>query len=354
MKWAAILVFLFFTSEFGFSLFQGQGDGGSRDPASLQFLGGFGGDSKCDSIYHLVCSRPGVSRDLSGNVRPDSAGTDEAVKMRAALIERHPRWSEAQVNEELVQEIYEPKRRDRVIAAYTWVLQSLSRYIDRQPDAILTQVEKFRLKSRLSKVRLVLPPPASVYADDPNMLVMNDVYYERGPEDRLKLKVGGGFILSSKSWFNLVFTIAHELAHSVDPCELRAIRFFLPAYDRLEACFIQSGLVRTHRSRQVCAEHDQFSEAFSDWLAVQVAVDSLNHYSTEFDHSSILNAARNSVRDLCEQEAFESDTTFHPPPQVRIELIYGRNPEIRQLLGCSPTPRAEAYCDFAYQFLSEK
>jgi hypothetical protein len=101
------------------------------------------------------------------------------------------------------------------------------------------------------------------------------VYYERFADGRMRLRVGGAYLLSAKSWFNLVFTLAHELGHAIDPCELRVARLPLPAYDRLGACLLADGLVASRETRAECGQDDQLSEAFSDWLAVQVTADVL-------------------------------------------------------------------------------
>jgi hypothetical protein len=49
-----------------------------------------------------------------------------------------------------------------------------------------------------------------------------------------------------------------------------------------------------------------------------------------------LSAVTNSVRDLCEEEGVDDlDEEFHPTPEVRIAKIFGHNPVLREVLGCT-------------------
>ncbi len=213
---------------------------------------------------------------------------------------------------------------------------------------MFSQHEKQTLKKRIYKVKLELPPPATVYSDEPDLFTKNDLYYERISSGSLRLRVGGAYLFTVQSWFNRVFTLAHELAHSIDPCELRNIHFSLPAYDRLSACLMSQKIISVTKNRSECAENDQLSETFADWIAVQITSKALKKFATEFDHEQILHAVTNSVKDLCEQEEFlnEMDNTLHPRPEIRIEKVFGLNPIIQEILGCQPSTSAEVYCDF--------
>ena len=163
----------------------------------------------------------------------------------------------------------------------------------------------------------------------------------------MRLRVGGAYIFIAKSWFNLVFTLAHELAHSIDPCEMRSIRLSFPAYDRLTACFLQNGMIKTFKIRKECGQNDQLAETFADWIAVEVTAEALATFSTEFRGPQVINAARNSVRDLCDQDDDdELDMFLHPSPRIRIEKIFGSNSKIRNLLGCHPTLFKPSECSF--------
>ncbi len=303
----------------------------------------------CHSLYKVVCARRGVTRDPTGSVRPDVDGELLALRAYEEIIRQHPDWTSEQVDEELVQRIYTPPVRARIESTFRLVRNSLEQFIDHQPDGVFTASERKLLKKHLRAVELQLPPPASVYADEPDLLTKNDVYYERLRDGRTRLRVGGAYFFTSRSYFNLVFTLGHELAHSIDPCELKiTAQAVLPAYERLSACLIRKGTVALRPDRTECGKNDQLSETFADWFATQVTAEALRRFSTEFHGQQLLNAATNAVRDLCEPEngvGDELDLEFHPSPQIRIDRILGDNTQVRDVLGCAPRPASEV-CSF--------
>ncbi len=306
----------------------------------------------CKDFYKQVCqfknSLQGDGRDPTGLVHSDVEGERTAEGFLKDIIEKHPDWNSDQVDDELVKRIYTPERRARIEAAYHWVEYRIERFIDSQPEHVFTLREKKEIKSRLRKTELQLPTTAALYSDEPDLFTKNDVYYERTPDGQMRMRVGGAYLFTAKSWFNIVFTLGHELGHSIDPCEIRQARLSYPAYDRLTACFLRTGVVKTSKLRTECAENDQLSEAFADWIAAKVSAEALKNFSNEFHGPQLVNAAENGVRDLCEQEDSadpgELDEDDHPSPRVRIERIYGSNPDIRNLLGCEKT--SADYCSF--------
>jgi hypothetical protein len=309
----------------------------------------------CNHLYRTVCQKRGETRDPTGVVRPDVDGEIQALRTYEEIIHQHPDWESEQVDQELVNTIFTPKRRARVESAYHWVEHVMEQFINRQPESVFTRSEKKQLKQRLRKTELQLPPPVSMYADEPDLFTKNDVFYERMLNGQMRMRVGGAYLLNAKSWFNLVFTLGHELGHAIDPCELRAARLAIPAYDRISACFLAHGLTAARTTRRECGENDQLSETFADWMAVQMVSEALRSFATEFHGNQLVSAASNSVRDLCEQDetgADELDLEFHPSPEVRINQIFARNPGIREVLGCTAlTPENDPYpeyCGFNY------
>lgn len=290
----------------------------------------------CQNFYRLVCQNPGETSDPTGVVTPDFEGEKQVLRIYADIIQKHPDFSLDQVNEELAQQIYQGRRRVRIESGFRWVKTTLEKFIDRQPSTVFTATEKQQLKARVKKTQLELPPPASIYADEPDLLKKTEALYERTASGETRLRIGGAYLFIAKSWFNVVFTLAHELGHSIDPCEVRYAGFAFPAYDRLTACFLQQKLIDTRATRSECGRDDQLSEIFADWLAAQITTEALKAFSFEFQGPQLINAVRNSVRDLCDQDddEFESDLTYHPSPKVRIDKIFGENPEIRKLLNC--------------------
>jgi len=316
---------------------------GTRKPGATQNL--------CDNFYPVICAGSSVSKDPTGSVRPDIEGEVQALRLYEQVIHQNPTWTSTQIDEEISNLIYTPRKRQRLQGAFEWVEGAVLRWVERQPYTVFSEKEKKTLKKRIKRLELDIPPPASIYADEPDLFTKTGVFYERLSDGRLRLRVGGAYLFSTDSWFNIIFTLAHEFAHSIDPCELRNAHISIPAYDRLTACFLHSKLIATRKSRSECGENDQLSETFADWIAVQISGEALRKFATEFDSVQLLQAAANSVRDLCEQEDSlrETDMAFHPSPQIRIDQIFGRNPEIRELLGC---PIAEvshsSYCTFEW------
>ena len=174
----------------------------------------------------------------------------------------------------------------------------MEKWVDKQPKTVFNAREKRTLKSRLRRTNLELPPK-TLYTDSPDVYTKSDVFYERTASGAMRMRVGGAYLLSVKSWFNLIFTIAHELGHSIDPCEMRVNRVLIPAYDKVSACFVEQGFIHTGKDRVECGEHDQLSEVFADWVAVQIVAEGLKSYANEFRGPQLVNAALNSVRDLC-------------------------------------------------------
>jgi hypothetical protein len=325
-------------------------------------------DDPCRHLYHLICSKTGITRDPTGLVRPDIDGEKMALQIYESIIHDHPDWNSDQVNEQLVRQIYTRSNVDRIESAHHWVRNVMEQIIDSQPDRVFNANEKKILKSRLNRTELQMPIPVSAYEDESYLLTKNDIFYERTMDGKMRLRVGGAYFFTARSWFNQVFTLGHELAHSIDPCEIRSARISIPAYDRLSACFMDRGLVAVRRGRSECGENDQLSETFADWFAVQVTAEALRGFSLEFHGPALLSATTNAVRDLCEQDEPDmvEDTEFHPSPRIRISRIFGRNPGIREILGCpidsaptqpvvmppaalpSPIP-FQPYCSFNYQ-----
>lgn len=322
----------------------------SRSPSSTHPL-----QDPCNQLSKLICSQTGVTRDPTGSVRSDIDGEQMAIDLFSKIAQENPDFTPEQVNEKLADEIYTPRNRARIESAFRWVRHSIETFIDSQPDSTFNHWEKHQLKHRLKQIELQLPPPVSVYADEPDLITKNDVYYERLPDGKMRLRVGGAYFFTARSWFNTVFTMAHELAHGIDPCEVRSARLAFPAYDRLSACFMQQKLVALRKNRFECGANDELSETFADWVAVHVTAQTLRTYSTEFHGNALMNSMINSVRDLCETpESLQDVDGYHPPAPVRIDKIFGRNPEIREILGCEANPNAMTYCSFDFRIGNSK
>lgn len=305
--------------------------------------------SICKTMYPVACQGWGQTRrDPTGVVRPDVEGERIVASMYEEIVNKHPDWRAEQVDDELSRTVFTPERRGRIEAAYHWVQYHIEHFIESQPEAVFTIREKKLLEQRIKNTMLDTPPPASVYADEPDLLTKNDVFYERTTDGKMRMRVGGAYLFTAKSWFNMVFTMAHELGHAIDPCETRIARLSFPAYDRLTACFLKTGLVAMTKNRYECSENDQLSETFADWIAAEVTSEALKSFATEFHGTQLVNATTNAVRDLCEEDdSGDLDEVNHPSPRIRIDKIFGQQPAIRTILGCAATPQsATSYCSF--------
>ncbi len=302
----------------------------------------------CDDFYKLVCHKKGEISDPTGSVRSDVEGERAVLQIYRDIIQKHRDWEMEKVDQTLVEQVYTKKQKSRIESAYHWVQHTLEKWIDRQSDRVLTPQEKHLLKSRIRKTKLQLPSPSSMYTDEPDLLTKNEAYYERTQDGELRLRIGGAYVYIAKSWFNIVGTLAHELAHAIDPCELKAAQLTIPAYQRLTACFFKTGWLALRKDRIECGANDQLSEIFSDWVAAEVLAEALKLYGTEFHGQQLINAARNSVRDLCdpEDESTELDLEFHPSSHIRIQKVFGEHPRVQGILGCSPKAETFTYCTF--------
>lgn len=291
----------------------------------------------CQNLFALVCSSRGIIRDPTGAVLPETEGELQALRIYENLIRQNPDWTSEQVDQALVREIYTQKRRDRVIQAQTWVKSALLTWIQHQPESVFDPREKILLTTRVKKTELDLPSETSAYPEQPDMLTSTAVVYERLDNDSTRMRVGGAYLLTAKSWYNLVFSLAHEFAHSIDPCELRMQQISLPSYDRLKACFISQEIVFTPKTRSECTENDQLSEAFADWVAAQITSQALEIYAKNYTPEQRSAAIINAVRDLCdpEESLAETDTEIYPKPETRITGIFGKNPRLKLFLNCS-------------------
>jgi hypothetical protein len=235
-----------------------------------------------------------------------------------------------------VKKVYTAKRTTRIKGIFENARTSLSRFIESQPEATISSAEKQELLARLAAVKLELPPPAAVYSDEPDLFTRNDVYFEETSDGKVRIRVGGALFFTIRSHFNLAFTMAHELAHSIDPCELRARGISVRAYDTLAQCFGTPPEAMEHE----CSSRGKLPEIFADWAATEVAADMLLESSTKFTAPQLRSAVFSTMRDLCREE--DDDPTeieaglaaSHPTVAYRMNRIFGDNPRIRTFLGC--------------------
>ena len=292
----------------------------------------------CRDLHAFICStRRGT--DPTGAVRHDAEGEVETLRIYENLIRRNRRLPMESIEELLVKRIYTPARTRRVREIFETARERLVRFIDYQPFQSLSMEEKARLKARVTRAQLQLPPPASVYADEPDLFTRNDVFYERSGVDNIRIRVGGALLFTVQSRFNLAFTLAHELAHSIDPCELRSLGMETKFYTPVVGC-----LAAVESIESACNSSGVLAESFADWVATHIVAEILEEMAPKYTPTQVRSALYNSVRDLC-QEDEELLTgpqvglsASHPSNANRVNHIFAAHPGIRRLLGCAEAP----------------
>lgn len=302
-------------------------------------------EAYCNNAHTATCKGAWPSRDPTGIVRADVTGEVRALRYMRNLIRENPSWTSEQVQERLAEIIYSEKRRQRVQEGFLWVITAFKKFINEQPESAFSLEEKQAIVERLSRLTLELPPPASVYADAADLITKNTVYYERTPSDELRLRMGGAYLLSTTSWYNIVFTFSHEIAHAIDPCEAKQAGIFPAAYQGLVDCFVEGGWVSAERSS--CGPDEQISEVFADWVAAELVGRAIAENSHNYSAEQKTKAAINATRDLCEQAPAADliSLKFHQSPEFRVGTIMGENPMVREALSCPPRHKA-SYCHF--------
>jgi hypothetical protein len=290
----------------------------------------------CEDFYSTICKSNEIVTDPTGSVQPDIRGEVEALRLYETILHQHPDWTNEQVEEELVSRIYTPRRKKMLLDTYQWIQKRMIRLFEKESQFVVSSENKKEIIQRLQNISLEVPPPVSLYANERDLFTKNDVYYETLSENRRIIRVGGAYLLSAKSWFNRVFTIAHEMAHAIDPCELELSNIWVVGYQKLTTCFSDEKVLSASEIREGCGKSNLIGEAFSDWLATQITVQALEMYSNRFrGKEELYNSVINSVKDLCNQEGWlVASSDSHPNPKIRIEQIFGTHPGLLALLGC--------------------
>lgn len=298
----------------------------------------------CRNPYGTTCSTPWPSYDPTGKVQPDVTAEVLALRHLRDLIRKNPSWTSSQIEEELALKLYTPKRRAYIEDAFNWVTKNMALYIEQKSNGSFSPEERESLVRRISEIELEIPPPAQVYSDAPELLTKNTIYYERTADGRLRLRIGGAYLLNATSWYNLVFTFAHEVAHAIDPCETKHAHITPRAYEALVSCFVKVGWVQSDRAH--CGQGEQISEVFADWMASEIAARAIKARGSQYTETEKVKAAINLSRDLCEQSTSPDSLSMmsHQNPRTRIESILGRNPSLRESLECGNESRRRRYC----------
>ncbi len=286
------------------------------------------GASACKSFEKRFCGED-AEPDPTGEVLSE----EDAELEVQLLIQERPDW---------ISRVYSTERIRRILEVERWVRKRLLGWISQQhSEGYLSLRDRNELLGRIQSTKLEFPDPRRGFPGEPELLLEHGAFFEqgiRGGKSFRRIRLGGPFVLGTSSRFNLAFTLAHELAHSIDPCTLRTSGWTPPALERLSACLLDQGLVELGDQRRECILHDQLSETFADWLATELLAQALEDWGSDYPEPQRWAAVGNSVRDLCEAPDLageKNDSAWHPSARVRIERILGGHPRIRQYLGCA-------------------
>jgi hypothetical protein len=193
-----------------------------------------------------------------------------------------------------------------------------------------------------------------------------------------------GYVLQSTSVFQIVTSIAHELTHSLDPCNINRgpqdVGFHYTNSDDLKKSEAEnpfSNVVQCLRSpdsihavnllieypklaselapkptagsepapplKPSLCSYDQITESFPDWMAGEVLPRYIErHY--QLTQEQYQTGYGNTRRLICgDQKTNPNHPDPHPLIKDRINRIFLPNPHIRAQLGCTAPPTAK-YC----------
>ncbi len=192
---------------------------------------------------------------------------------------------------------------------------------------------------------------------------------------------GNGFLFKSSSEFMMVYFVAHEIAHSMDPCNIGASKDFPFEYDYQSVLKVEdlekqnpfSNVISCLRTEQSVGAkyrkyddflsfkksmedaglpvgnnpfciHDQITESFADWMAGEVLPEYVVRHFSALSQSQRLNGYANTTRLMCKAIAPQNGYDDHPDTQARLERILMANPKSRELVGCGPPRNDLHYC----------
>lgn len=184
-----------------------------------------------------------------------------------------------------------------------------------------------------------------------------------------------GLLLRGQSDFHLMFVIAHELSHSIDPCGIQdsyneSIQNFSDeikmaekqyALPNLIKCLRDSDSIEASRKEKklwdlfdkktkskVFCQNDQIGESIADWFSMEVTSSYIESKFPQLTKPEALSAISNIWKPLCQDSDQSHDAksfNVHPPDEDRVNRLFLANPKIRQFLGCNNILPKYGYCN---------
>jgi len=201
----------------------------------------------------------------------------------------------------------------------------------------------------------------------------------------------GGYLGNNFSDFKIARTIAHELAHSIDPCRIESAPEGMKiSYTnkkdlaKMEDEYPIKGLIACLRSEKSImatrqpqspknsesatsssekkttdnketadkpysfCDGDQITESVADWFGDEVLVEYISQNYPELTTEQWQNGASNVFRQVCTPpSASDVQTPYdhHPEVQARIDRLLLVNPSLRKKMGCTKSHSKFIYCD---------
>ncbi|WP_413584669.1 hypothetical protein [Bdellovibrio sp. HCB274] len=315
-------------------------------PTAERTPAGKASDLFCSKGYETICKSPPVA-DPTGETSLDYRGEIRALRILRRIVRSNPGWTTEQIENELVQQIYTEPRKQNLIRIFETVRGQMLEYVHQQPARVFSDYDKSVLEQRIRQVQLDLPVNRETYSDATDLYTKSEIYYESNNEGLMRIRVGGAYVLNTTSEFSIVFTMAHELAHAIDPCSLKSAQINYRAYDELVGCFVDSQWIT--REEAQCGNKDKTSEVFADWMGAEILARSIKN-RPNYSLQDKVNASINAVRDLCDDSlGYEKvNLDYYPTDVIRVKSIFSKNGLLRKELQCAGTtaPPAQPYCRF--------
>lgn len=189
-----------------------------------------------------------------------------------------------------------------------------------------------------------------------------------------------GTTVQNDSEFQMVFMIAHELAHGISPCGItkgpsdftfkysnptdrKKSEQEFPFYSSVLSClrdkrsiqaeFKEANEESLETSKEpVFCNNDQIDEAFADWMATELIPEYIeNHHPKLSQEQKILgysNVARGDcvIQDALEIYKSQNSKKFdvHPDMRSRVNNILLSHPKVREQMGCNKLGEDKIYC----------
>jgi hypothetical protein len=215
-----------------------------------------------------------------------------------------------------------------------------------------------------------------------------DLNYSRSGTGKNKILICRGISSYVESEFSLIFTLAHELSHSIGPC-LYSEKFLKSKVEpqtisELDAqypfsqtltCLRGNNSTKAQNKLDFCKENkknqrfdyneceiltqnptlthcpttiskDQVEEATSDFFGVEVMQDLIKERHPDLTPEQWKRGISNlfPMADNChENKSMEFDV--HPKQMIRFNKIALAHPRIREAMGCSQKSSTKVYCD---------